>query len=158
METHGRLHDFPIDLPGGVATPRLIEQVADLIINGNERLRADLKKAGSCDCSYALEGVARLRVNIYRQSSTYGIVMRKLQSSIPTLEDLKLPPIFREIIKENTGIVLVTGGTGSGKTSTLAAKQHAEVKPHDEQAGLSIFCQKLHPHARRLNRSGTDCK
>ncbi len=121
VETHGRLQDFPIDLPGGVSTPVLIEQIANLIINGNQRLRSDLEKAGSCDCSYALEGVARLRVNIYRQSGTHGIVMRKLQSNIPTLEDLQLPPIFREIIKESHGIVLVTGGTGSGKTSTLAA-------------------------------------
>ncbi len=121
VEVHGRLAEFSVDLPGGVTTPQLIEQIADLIIGGNERLISDLKRAGSCDCSYAIEGVARLRVNIYRQSGTHGIVMRKLQSNIPTLEDLKLPPIFREIIKENNGIVLVTGGTGSGKTSTLAA-------------------------------------
>ena len=121
VETHGRLQAFPIDLPEGVSTPLLIEQIANLIINGNERLQSDLENAGSCDCSYALEDVARLRVNIYRQSGTHGIVMRKLQSEIPTLEHLNLPPIFREIVKENNGIVLVTGGAGTGKTSTLAA-------------------------------------
>ncbi len=124
VETHGRLKEFSIDLPGGVATPLLIEQVSNLIIDGNKRLISDLESSGSCDCSYAIDGLARLRVNIYRQSGTIGIVMRKLQSNIPTFEDLKLPPVFHEIIKENNGIILVTGGTGSGKTSTLAAMLH----------------------------------
>jgi twitching motility protein PilT len=90
-------------------------------MNGNERLVADLAKSGSCDCSYAIENVARFRVNIFKQSGRFAIVMRKLQTTIPTLDKLGLPPIFREIIKEKNGIVLLTGGTGSGKTTTLAA-------------------------------------
>ena len=90
-------------------------------MQGNARLKSDLTETGSCDCSYAIEGLARLRVNIYRQNGSHGIVMRKLQSEIPTLDALGLPPVFREIIKENNGIVLLTGGTGSGKTTTLAA-------------------------------------
>ena len=95
VETHGHLTDFPIDLPDGVLDSALIEQIAHVIMNGNERLQSDLARAGSCDCSYAIAGVARLRVNIYRQRGTHGIVMRKLQSQIPTLEALKLPPIFQ---------------------------------------------------------------
>jgi twitching motility protein PilT len=76
---------------------------------------------GSCDCSYAIENLARFRVNIFKQNGRHAIVMRKLQSKIPTLEVLELPPIFREIVKEKDGIILLTGGTGTGKTTTLAA-------------------------------------
>ena len=119
VETHGRLQDFPIDT--AVMTSPMIEAMASEIMNGNERLVADLAKSGSCDCSYAIENVARFRVNIFKQSGRFAIVMRKLQTTIPTLDKLGLPPIFREIIKEKNGIVLLTGGTGSGKTTTLAA-------------------------------------
>src|SRR5438034_11472439 len=121
VEVHGRLSDFPIDTPESVLTPALIEQLAAQIMNGSERLRLEFSTTGSCDCSYAIENVARFRVNIYKQNGRHAIVMRKLQSEVPTLEQLGLPPIFREIVKEKNGIVLVTGGTGTGKTTTLAA-------------------------------------
>jgi len=120
VEIHGRLHDFPIDTPESVLTPIQIEQLAGHVMNGNERLRADFATSGSCDCSYAID-LARFRVNIFKQNGRHAIVMRKLQSEIPTLEKLGLPPIFREIVKEKNGIILVTGGTGTGKTTTLAA-------------------------------------
>ena len=121
VEVHGRLSDFPIDTPESVLTPSLIEEIAALIMNGSERLRLEFATAGSCDCSYAIENLARFRVNIYKQNGRHAIVMRKLQSSVPTLEKLALPPIFREIVKEKDGIILLTGGTGTGKTTTLAA-------------------------------------
>ena len=121
VEVHGRLSDFPIDTPEAVLTPVLIEQLAAQIMNGSERLRLEFSTTGSCDCSYAVENVARFRVNIFKQNGRYAIVMRKLQSTIPTLDDLGLPPIFRDIIKEKDGIILLTGGTGTGKTTTLAA-------------------------------------
>ena len=121
VEAHGRLQDFPIDTPGAVLSAELIEAIALVLMDGSERLAQDLKNAGSCDCSYGLGSVARFRVNIYKQAGNHAIVMRKLQSQIPTIDQLGLPPIFREIIKEKNGIVLLTGGTGSGKTTTLAA-------------------------------------
>src|SRR3954469_25366220 len=121
VEVHGRLSDFPIDTPETVLTPALIEQIAGLIMNGSERLRLEFSNTGSCDCSYAIENLARFRVNIYKQNGRHAIVMRKLQSNVPTLDKLSLPPIFREIVKEKDGIVLLTGGTGTGKTTTLAA-------------------------------------
>ena len=121
VEVHGRLSDFPIDTPESALTPALIEQIAAHIMNGSERLRLEFASTGSCDCSYAIENRARFRVNIFKQNGKHAIVMRKLQSNVPTLEKLALPPIFREIVKEKDGIVLLTGGTGTGKTTTLAA-------------------------------------
>src|SRR3954471_14095249 len=121
VEVHGRLSEFSIDTPESVLTPALIEEIAALIMNGSERLRLEFANTGSCDCSYAIENLARFRVNIFKQNGRHAIVMRKLQSHVPTLEKLALPPIFREIVKEKDGIVLLTGGTGTGKTTTLAA-------------------------------------
>jgi twitching motility protein PilT len=121
VEVHGRLNNFPLDAPESVLTPAFIEQLAGQIINGSERLRLEFSTTGSCDCSYAIENLARFRVNIFKQNGRHAIVMRKLQSQIPSLDLLGLPPIFREIVKEKDGIVLLTGGTGTGKTTTLAA-------------------------------------
>ena len=121
VEVHGRLTEFPIDTPESVLTPVLIEQLAGHIMNGSERLRLEFSTTGSCDCSYAIENLARFRVNIFKQNGRHAIVMRKLQSKIPTLTELKMAPIFREIVKEKDGIILLTGGTGTGKTTTLAA-------------------------------------
>jgi twitching motility protein PilT len=121
VEVHGRLSEFPIDTPESVLTPALIEDLAGQIINGSERLRMEFAATGSCDCSYAIEDLARFRVNIFKQNGRHAVVMRKLQSEIPTLEKMELPPVFREIVKEKNGIILVTGGTGTGKTTTLAA-------------------------------------
>ena len=121
VEAHGSLSEFPIKTPTAVFSSDEIDQLADHIIDGDKRLRDDLANFGSCDCSYALKDLARFRVNIFKQKGRHALVLRRLQSEIPTIEKLGLPPIFREIIKEKTGIVFVTGGTGSGKTTTLAA-------------------------------------
>src|SRR5205814_10376860 len=72
-------------------------------------------------CGYALENVARFRVNIFRQRGRKAVVMRKLQTEIPTLEALGLPPVFKQIVQEKNGIIFVTGATGSGKTTTITA-------------------------------------
>jgi twitching motility protein PilT len=80
-----------------------------------------LIKEGSCDLSYELPGLARFRVNIFSQLSNYSIVLRKLESKIPSCADLELPPAFYKIANEKFGIVLITGATGTGKTTSLAA-------------------------------------
>src|SRR3954466_8963595 len=105
VEEHGVLEEFPIDTPSGLLEAEQINQIADFIIDGDERLKADLTSHGSCDCSYALGDLARLRVNIFRQNGRPAIVMRKLQTEIPTLEQLGLPPIFSEMIREKNGII-----------------------------------------------------
>lgn len=120
-EIHGVIHDFPLDPPGSVLSTDQIRRLADHVINGNERLLQNFDEFGSCDCSYSIEGVARFRVNVFRQNGRHAIVMRKLASQVPTLESLGLSPVFREFFQEKDGIVFVTGSTGSGKSTTMAA-------------------------------------
>jgi twitching motility protein PilT len=121
VEAHGDLISYPDESDGSKLTPIQVEEIATTLMGGVERLQADLRDLGACDCSYAIEGFARFRVNVYRQTGHHAIVLRKLNTVIPTLDGLKLQPVFREMIKEKTGITFVTGATGSGKTTTLAA-------------------------------------
>ena len=81
----------------------------------------DLLKEGSCDLSYELAGMARFRVNIFSQMGNYSIVLRKLESIVPSCAELGLPEAYYKIAREKNGIVLVTGATGTGKTTSLAA-------------------------------------
>ena len=93
---------------------------ADLI-GTNKRAADFLKNDGACDTSYSIPDLARFRVNVFRQRGTYAVVMRTIPMVIPSFEDLKLPPQLKDIAALKNGIVLVTGPTGSGKSSTLAA-------------------------------------
>ncbi len=121
VEAMGELK--PVDVHGSVAplTPYQTERIALNIMADDKRLIKELLMLGSCDCSYALNERLRFRVNIFKQRGHLGIVMRKPQSEIPSVSALALPPIFGEIALEKNGLVLVTGATGSGKTTTLAA-------------------------------------
>src|SRR3989440_10520668 len=121
VEDFGELKPVYVDPPVEALTPHQTEQIALTLMQGNRRLIYDYLTGGSCDCSYSLADEARFRVNIFRQQGHFSIVLRKLQSEVPTVESLGLPEIFAEIAREKTGLVLVTGATGSGKTTTLAA-------------------------------------
>ena len=102
-------------------TPFQTEMVALNLIGGNARLTEDLIRTGSCDSSYSVADQLRFRVNVFSQRGKYSIVMRKLNTEIPSLTQLQLPEIFRQVVQEKTGLVLVTGATGAGKSTTLAA-------------------------------------
>jgi len=121
VEDFGELKPVYVDPPIEQLTPYQTEQLALILMRGDRRLMREYLRAGSCDCSYSLVDEARFRVNIFRQQGNFAIVMRKLQAETPSLSVLELPSIFEEIAKEKTGLVLVTGATGSGKTTTLAA-------------------------------------
>ncbi len=121
VESFGELVAVNIDPPVDRLTPFQTELVALNLIGGNRRLTEDLLRRGSCDASYSLSDSARFRVNIFSQRGNLSIVLRKLNTKIPTLPELGMPPIFLDAAKERTGLVLVTGATGSGKTTTLAA-------------------------------------
>jgi twitching motility protein PilT len=95
--------------------------VALNLIAGNRRLTHELLRAGSCDLSYSINENARFRVNVFSQRGNLSVVLRKLNTRIPTLTDLEMPAVFAEAAREKTGMVLVTGAAGSGKTTTLAA-------------------------------------
>jgi twitching motility protein PilT len=121
VEAYGELKPVVLDPPIEKLTPFQIETIAQNIIGDNLWQIEDLLRHGSCDASYALSDKARFRVNIFAQRGNYSIVCRQLNTTIPTLDKLRMPPVFREIPKEKTGLVLVTGSTGSGKSTSLAA-------------------------------------
>lgn len=121
VETSGELTPVELDPPVTQLTPFQTEIFALNLINQDRRLMETLLSEGSCDCSYELPGKARFRVNIFQQRGNYSIVLRKLESRIPTCQELNLPEAFHKIAQEKNGIVLVTGATGSGKSTSLAA-------------------------------------
>jgi twitching motility protein PilT len=147
VEVHGKLKPFALEPPESIFTSARIEGLAWAIIGNNPRLPQDLADTGSCDCSYVLQKFCRFRVNIYRQNGNYAMVMRRLQAEVPSLETLHLPPVFREVIKEKNGLIFVTGGTGSGKTTTLAAMLNAINQTSEVHiVTLEDPIEFLHPH------------
>ena len=120
VEAHGELVPVPIpDLPS--LRPEDTARVARDLIAGNHQVLRTLKEQGACDLSYSLAERSRFRVNIFRQRGSFAIVMRVIATRVPTVADLKLPTAVTDAAGLKNGIVLVTGPTGSGKSSTLAA-------------------------------------
>src|SRR5688572_10369869 len=120
VESKGEL--IPLPFRGfELLTPAQTLCIAQDLVASNAAAAADLTNNGSADLSYAIEGVARFRVNVFRQRGTCSIVMRVIPMTIPSFEDLGLPEVLSNIVTLRLGIVLVTGPTGSGKSSTLAA-------------------------------------
>jgi twitching motility protein PilT len=89
------------------------------ILNNNQR--KELEQNWELDCSYGVKGLARFRINVYKERGYYAACLRALSSKIPNFDQLGLPDVVREISHRPRGLVLVTGQTGSGKTTTLAA-------------------------------------
>ena len=121
VEVSGQLMPVAINPPVEKLSPFHTEMIALNILGGSQRLTEDLLRYGSCDASYALSDRARFRVNIFAQRGSYSIVLRKLNAKIPTIQELNLPEVILGAAQEKTGLVLLTGATGSGKSSTLAA-------------------------------------
>jgi len=121
VESDGELVSVEMRPPFKELTPFQTEIFALNLMNQDRRLTRTFLNSGSCDLSYSLPGKARFRVNAFSQSGYCSIVLRKLESKIPTIEELRLPEAMHKIAKEKNGIVFVTGATGSGKTTSLAA-------------------------------------
>jgi twitching motility protein PilT len=121
VESFGVLHPVTLDFPIERLTPFQTEMIALNIMGDNQWHLGDLLRRGSCDTAYTLTDKARFRISVFSQRGNYSIVLRKLNTVIPTLEWLKFPEIIAQIPREKTGLVLVTGATGSGKSTTLAA-------------------------------------
>ncbi len=120
VEIHGQLIQLKIKGVGVLSAEDTARIAADLI-GRNQHAVEKLKQDGSCDISYSLPKVSRFRVNIFTQRSSCAIVMRVIASNIPDFKSLNLPENLAEAAEVKPGIVLVTGPTGTGKSSTLAA-------------------------------------
>jgi len=121
VETYGELAGVDMKPPIKSLTPFQTESVALNLIARDRRLTEALLKDGSCDLSYTLPGKARFRVNVFSQSGHYSVVMRQLETKVPTIRDMELPETFFNLSKEKNGIIIFTGATGTGKTTSLAA-------------------------------------
>ena len=146
VELNGEL--TPVKIPGlPFLTPDITAQIAVDLIGKNKTAVEKLRTEGSCDISYSLRGLSRFRVNIFQQRGTCAIVMRVIPTDIPDFDTYNLPPQLSRICEIKNGIVLVTGPTGSGKTSTLAAI----LNKINQQKAIHIVTiedpiEFLHPH------------
>ncbi|MFN7984347.1 MAG: PilT/PilU family type 4a pilus ATPase [Vicinamibacterales bacterium] len=120
VERHGELVPIPVE-GVGMLVPAQTARIARDLIGGNVQVLQTLELEGATDFSYSVPSRTRFRVNVFRQRGTYAIVMRVIASRIPTFDELKLPECLADVAALKNGIVLVTGPTGSGKSSTLAA-------------------------------------
>ncbi len=120
VELTGELQSVPI---AGleVLKPLQIKAMVDLMLAGNEQGLETLDKKGSSDISYSVPGLCRFRVNIFRQRGTHAVVMRVIPTRPPDWKELNLPEAVMNVAQLKNGLVLVTGPTGSGKSTTLAA-------------------------------------
>jgi twitching motility protein PilT len=148
VETSGQL--IQLKIPGvGILSAEDTARIAADLIGRNANAVEKLKSEGSCDISYSLPKVSRFRVNIFTQRGSCAIVMRVIASNIPDFKTLNLPPQLAEAAELRPGIVLVTGPTGSGKSSTLAALVN---RINEEKACHIITIEDpiefLHPHKR----------
>jgi twitching motility protein PilT len=139
---------IPVQIPElPMLTPADTARIAGELIGNNKQALQKLKEDGSCDVSYALPKLSRFRVNIFTQRGTCAIVMRVIPNSVPDFRTFNLPPVLGEIGNLKNGLVLVTGPTGSGKSSTLAAILN---KINEEKAYHIVTIEDpiefLHPH------------
>lgn len=120
VEINGKL--TPVDIKGlRTLTPYQTEIISMALLEGNAEAARRFVQTGSTDISYAIPSRVRFRVNIFKQRGTLSVVMRVIPTNIPTIDSLQLPTQLGEISHLKNGIVLLTGPTGSGKSSTLAA-------------------------------------
>jgi twitching motility protein PilT len=149
VETDGQLAPVKVEPEVKEITPFQAEVFALNLIGGNRRLLDDLVQHGSCDLSYWLGDKARFRVNIFSQKNNLSTVLRKLETVIPTIQQLNLPESFYRMAEERNGIIIVTGATGSGKSTSLAALLD---KINDEKpvhvVTLEDPIEYVHPHKR----------
>ena len=147
VESSGELASVELDPPLQELTPFQTEIFALNLINQDRRLTEMLISQGSCDSSYELPGKARFRVNTFSQQGNYSIVLRKLETRIPTVTDLNLPEAFIKMAEEKNGIIIVTGATGSGKSTSLAALLN-EINEHQSVHIVTLEdpVEFAHPH------------
>jgi len=115
MKAHGHMTPMTEQKLTGTVTAKL----ADALMN--EKQRAEFAKEMECNFAIVVPGVSRFRVNVFVQQGQVGMVLRTIAAEIPNFEKLRLPPVLKDVVMEKRGLVLVVGGTGSGKSTSLAA-------------------------------------
>ncbi len=121
VESSGVLQSVEVRPEVDQLTPFQAEVFALNLINGDHRLLSNMVATGSCDLSYRLGQDVRFRVNVFSGKRNLSTVLRKLETKIPTIEELALPEVLHKLQREKNGLILVTGATGTGKSTTLAA-------------------------------------
>ena len=121
VESDGVLVPVDVNPPVTELTPFQTEVFALNLIDGNKRLLHDLITSGSCDLSYSLDDKVRFRVNVFTQKRYFTTVLRKLETKIPSISGLQFPEAFEKMAREVNGLILFTGATGTGKTTSMAA-------------------------------------
>ncbi|MBW2093195.1 MAG: PilT/PilU family type 4a pilus ATPase, partial [Deltaproteobacteria bacterium] len=147
VESSGQLVELDIKPAIDRLTPFQAEIFALNLLDNDRRLIEDLVRHGSCDFSYQLAGKARFRGNVFSQRNCYSAVLRKLETTIPTIDQLGLPRAFKQMAREKNGIILVTGATGSGKTTSLAALLN-DINERDAVHVITLEdpVEYVHPH------------
>lgn len=115
VRIHGRLVSFDDQRLTPEDTKQFVRDIT------NDMQWDKLNKKGEVDFSYALPGIQRFRVNAYRQRNTYSVALRLVNTTVPSFEELGLPLVVKELSQKNSGLIIVTGPTGSGKSTTLAS-------------------------------------
>lgn len=148
-EIHGELTDVPTNPELGRLSALVTKAMALALIGENPRLQKALALKGSCDLSYALPGRGRFRVNIFSQRGSLALVLRRLPSRIPGMQELGLPAAFEEMAREQSGLIIIAGSTGSGKSHSLAALVD---RINETRAGHIVTLEDpvefIHPHKR----------
>jgi Tfp pilus assembly protein, ATPase PilU len=115
MKVHGKIS--PI-----TQTPLTAQQSRDLVLNVmNPKQREEFEKTHECNFAIGVAGVGRFRVSCFYQRNQVGMVLRRIETRIPTVEELNLPPVIKSLAMTKRGIILLVGATGTGKSTTLAA-------------------------------------
>ncbi len=147
VESAGVLMPVKVTPPVKQLTPFQSEVFALNLIGNNKRLLRDLVENGSCDLSYTLAGKVRFRVNVFTQKGHFTTILRKLETTIPTIEGMNFPQSFNKMAGELNGLVLFTGATGSGKTTSLATLLHKiNVDRSVHVVTLEDPIEYIHPH------------
>lgn len=142
---HGVLHP----LSGPKVTPALAEALVREILDAEQQ--EQLRREHSVDLAYSLPGVGRFRVNVYRQRGTLAFVARRVRTEVPSFEALGLPEILKDLATRKRGLVLVTGPTGSGKSTTLATMiDHRNTHQDGHIVTVEDPIEFLHPDKRSL--------
>jgi twitching motility protein PilU len=145
IKLHGEMTPFT----GKPVTREQAEEIVAAVMN--EKQRAEFRETKECNFALSLDGIGRFRVNAYVQRGSHGLVARVINTVIPTLDELRLPAILKEIVMEKRGLVLMVGATGSGKSTSLAAMlDHRNENSRGHIITIEDPVEFVHPHKKCL--------